>query len=74
MDTMNLERMSLRNAVQMNRDELTAIEDGETAYTYFSGHRITRLIRQGILEVSMTHRGKRTVLTDEARAVLEADQ
>ena len=72
MDTMNLERMSLRNAVQMNRDELTAIEDGETAYTYFSGHRITRLIRQGILRVRHTHRGKVTELTEEARAVLGA--
>lgn len=68
-----LEKQSLSNVIHTYRDELTAIEDGDTAYTYFSKHRITRLIRQGILKVRNTGKGRVTELTSEARILLEAE-
>ncbi len=75
MSSFDMDRQSLLNSIHTHKDELTAINDGEAAYTYFSGYRITRLIRQGILMVKRKGgRGKRTVLTDEARVLLEADQ
>ena len=71
----DMDHQSFLNSIHMNNAELTAINDGEAAYTHFSGYRIHRLIKQGVLMVKRAGgRGKRTVLTDEAREVLEADQ